>query len=421
MAFEQRLDNNLLFRTVRDDVDIQKYVAFNADYNNPNEGLNTNLLLRHLPGSQFDNFQLVADESSGKIVATTCLIPWLFSFEGIPLKAAQLEQVLSHPEYRRHGLVKLQIKRFMQAVAERQFDISFIWGIPYYYRQYGYSYCIEGNTFESLPSWRIPSPGPNRLTNFRLRPATREDSPQLTRLYRRAMDGVAFHIIRDDGYWRYLLEHARLAVQIVEDASSGQPAGYVGLLGSPDSQTITVLESGVTNQEAGWAVLQALKAQTSGEIKINWPKQGTLAQLARGLGSVTDTGGQWLFHFTDPAAFLAKIGPALERRLAVSDCAGLTHNMIINLFHQAYRLSFQSGKLAAVDSLGFLDSSMGADGGDLCIPPDAFVRLVLGYRGLDQLTDTWPDIVIKSESRHLVDTLFPRVESYLYAHYAYYG
>jgi len=118
---------------------------------------------------------------------------------------------------------------------------------------------------------------------------------------------------------------------------------------------------------------------------------------------------------------LRKIAPVFERRLASSDCAGLTRNLVINLFRQAYRLSLHAGKVADVKALGFVDSSMGADGGDLCIPPDAFVRLLLGYCDLDVLYDAWPDIVMKPESRRLVDVLFPRLDGYFYATYACFG
>ncbi len=64
---------------------------------------------------------------------------------------------------------------------------------------------------------------------------------------------------------------------------------------------------------------------------------------------------------------------------------------------------------------------MGADGGDLCIPPDAFVRLLLAYRSLDELLDAWPDIIVKPQSRNLIDALFPKKPSYLYATYAYFA
>ena len=421
MYYEEKLGNGLLLRSVRDENDIRRYAAFNANFNNANEGLNSDLLLRHFPGGSYDDYLLTEDEQSGEIVATSCLIPWQFSYEGITLRAAQLEQVLSHPGYRHHGLVKILIKRFMQMVVERQYDLSFIWGIPYYYRQYGYAYCIEGDTRESLPAWRIPAALESEAGAYRLRKATLEDAPVLTQIYHNAMQSLQFYTLRSQEHWQYLLEWAKFPVQIVEDLRTGQAAGYIGLGMQEHGASVQVFESGITNQAAGFAVLQALKAGGSGEVHVAWPQNSTLARLAHTLGSVTLPGGQWLFNLHSPTGFLTRIAPVLERRLAVSDCEGLTKDLIINLFRQAYSLHFKSGKLVQVEPLGFVDSSMGADGGDLCIPPDAFVRLVLGYRGLDELVDAWPDIVMKAGSRRLVDVLFPRLASYFYTTYSYFG
>jgi hypothetical protein len=47
-------------------------------------------------------------------------------------------------------------------------------------------------------------------------------------------------------------------------------------------------------------------------------------------------------------------------------------------------------------------------------PPEAFLRLVFGYRELAELRDAWPDIMIKPEVRHLVEVLFPGMLSYLH-------
>lgn len=421
MPYDIPLENGLILRTVRDEKDIEKYVAFNSEFNNPNEGLNTNILLRYFPGSSFDDYQLIEDPKSGAIVATTCLIPWRMQMEGVPLRAGQLEQVLSHPAYRRHGLIKILIRRFMQTVVERGYDLSFIWGIPYYYRQYGYTYAIDGNAYESLPVARIPDRPSSQESNFRFRPARSIDANTLTRLYRAAMKSQTLHITRDQDHWRYLMEHACLPVYIVENRQTGHAVGYLGMVKSADGTVANIIESGITNQDAGWAALDFVKTQCSQEVQIAWPREGTLAGLARLLGSTPQVPSQWLFNFHHPEAFLLKLGPVLEKRLAESDCAGLTTDLIINLYRQAYRLCFHNGKLTGVDALGFIDSSMGADGGDLCIPPDAFVRLLLGYRDLDNLYDAWPDIVVKKRARHVLDALFPRHNSYLYATYAWFG
>ena len=110
--------------------------------------------------------------------------------------------------------------------------------------------------------------------------------------------------------------------------------------------------------------------------------------------------------------FLDKIKPVLERRLANSACAGLTARLCLNLYRRAYRLNFEAGKLS-VEPLGFVDASMGADGGDLCIPPEAYLRLLFGYRRLDELTDAWPDIRFKPASRYLWEILFPALDAHI--------
>ena len=419
MYFEQKLENGLLLRTVKDERDVERYITFNTRFNNISEGLNSDLLLHHFPGASFDDYQLVEDPHTGEIVSTTCLIPWELKYEGVSLRAAQLEQVLSHPDYRRHGLVRIQIKRFMQMVSERHFDLSFIWGIPYYYRQYGYAYCIDGSIFEALPAWRIPEAGEGLSDPYTLRTPSLEHIPALTDIYDKAARLLQFYAARSQSHWRYLLEKARFPARVVEDGRTGQVVGYVACVKQDDNH-ISVIESGILSQDTGLAVLRALKKETGVEIMVSWPKNNPLARLARNFGSVTETGSQWLLHINDLTVFLTKIIPVLERRLAVSDCAGLTRNIIINLFRQAYKLCFVSGKLEKVEPLGFVDSSMGADGGDLCIPPEALVRLILGYRSLEELKDAWPDIVIKADSRRIIEVLFPRMDSYINTIYAYF-
>jgi hypothetical protein len=181
------------------------------------------------------------------------------------------------------------------------------------------------------------------------------------------------------------------------------------------------VESGITDASAALPALQHLKSRAPGDVQIFWPQTSPLARMAHNLGSQPVVTGQWLFNIPRLELFLVKLAPAFERRIAQGGFSGLTHALTINLFRQAYRLLFDAGKLTDVQALGFVDTSMGADGGDLCIPPDAFVRLLLAYRSLDELQDAWPDTVVKPQSRTIIDALFPRMDSYLYATYAYFG
>ncbi len=157
MTYTQKIADHLTLRSLRDETDKTQFASFNGVYNFPEEGRTCTCLLNHHPEMTLDDYWVVETDATHEIVSTTCLIPWNLRFAGLDLRAAQLEMVLTHPDYRGRGLVRKQIARYEQAAAERGYDLNIIWGIPYYYRQFGYAYTIEGGTFESLPVWNIPA------------------------------------------------------------------------------------------------------------------------------------------------------------------------------------------------------------------------------------------------------------------------
>jgi predicted N-acetyltransferase YhbS len=423
--YEESLGDGLILRSVRDEQDIERYAAFHAMVVSEAEGITCAHLLRHHPEISYEDFLIVEDRRTGEVVSTICLIPWHCRYEDVILDVAMLEMVATHPQYRHRGLVRTQIKRFHEMVSDRNFDLAIIEGIPYYYRQYGYAYACDHWGRDSLPVWYIPDQPADQLHSYRLRQATVEDASILTQLYQDNVARLQLCTLRSLDYWRFLLQWAQYPVWLVEDLNEGQAVGYLCSITLPklkkNKPGMMVVESGIANHEVGMAVLRQLKTETVGEIQLGWPQTNTLVQIGRSLGSRPLPADQWLLRIPDIARFLSKIGPVLERRIATSDCAGLTADLCLNLFRQAFVLHFKAGKLVKVASVGFVDASMGADGGDLCIPPEAFIRLVFGYRNLDELRDAWPDIIVKPASRYWLETLFPKITSYFWMPYLYWG
>ncbi len=415
--WQAALGEGLVLRTVRDERDVERYVAAIEAVNGEVESRMADRLLHHHPGAEYDNFFLVEDQRTGDVVSMTCLLPWRCRYEDAVLDVAMLEMVGTRPAYRHRGLIRAQIERFQHRVGEHGYDLSIIQGIPYYYRQYGYAYALDHWAYDSLPAWRIPDRPGTPSSRYQLRQATVDDAATLTRLYQDSTADLQLYTLRDAAYWQFLLQRAGLAIRVVKDSDEGRVAGYLCSIERAEGRGITVPESQIAGFEAGMAVLRQLKTETTGEIRLGGPETQTLARIGRSLGSTARPAYQWLLRISDVARFLSKIGPALERRVAASDCAGLTADLCVNLYRQAYVLHFQTGKLTQVERAGFVDASMGADGGDLNIPPDAFVRLVLGYRDLDQLREAWPDIVVKAESRRFLDVLFPRMGSWVHMPY----
>lgn len=416
--FERSLGGGLVLRSVRSERDIESIVALHSTHVSPVEGATCGALLRHFPRMGFDDFLVVEDRGSGAIVSTTCLIHWPCRFCGVPLQVAMLEMVATHPAYRHRGLVREQIRRFHEVLEERQFDLSIIQGIPYYYRQFGYAYAVDHSPLEALPLARMRGLGTEQ--RFRLRAAVSDDLSSLGQLFDKAMEPVQFRECRGIEDWRYLLCAAHYPVRLLVDGRDERPAGYVCTHGGGE-HPLRVNEAAVFDHEAGLAVLRLLSQETNCELQLGGPPSGLLAQLARSLGSSSLPPYQWLFRIVDLRALLLKLAPVFGARLAASPFARFTGALTLNLFRQALMLVFENGRLRQVEMAGFRDASMGADPGDLAIPPDAFVRLLLGYRRLEDLYDAWPDTVVRPESRLLLQVLFPPVTSHLYMHYHYLG
>ena len=89
----------------------------------------------------------------------------------------------------------------------------------------------------------------------------------------------------------------------------------------------------------------------------------------------------------------------------------MTREVRIDLYRETVSLRFTAGKLTQVANLGF------TGGEDICLPPLQFTPLILGYRTLEELEAAYPDVRVKPTSRLLVDTLFPRVPSFIHTIY----
>ena len=415
---EERIGPDLLLRSVRDQKDIERFVSVLTRNLNIVEGMTANNLLRFHPLRTLDEFQIVENTATGEVVSTSCMFPWRLRFAGTELKVVQLEMIFTHPRHRRQGLVRKQIQRLHRIVEERGYDLVILWGIPFYYRQFGYSYCVEGLATQSLPAWRVPDaaggvPGGAPLA---LRAATLADVPRLQEFFPRSVAGLDVYLDRSTEHWRYLIESAKFPLFMVEQA--GKAAGYVVLV--KNKRTAHIFESSLPDQLTALALLRNLK-QDSDEILINWPPGTTLSRLAADLGSVLTVCTQWEFRIPSLPRFLMKIAPVLEKRLAESAFRGITTDFALNLFHEAFWIRIRNGRIEEVKSAGFVDTSMGGEPGTLNIPPDAWIRLLFGDRSIGQLYDSWPDIIVKPEDKALVGALFPPMKAYLYPAYHYYG
>ena len=455
MVLEEILDNGLIMRNVRNEEDRRKFVRFHTVFNNASEGATCDILLHEHKAMASEDFFLIEDTATGDFLATVCLIPWEISFDGTELRAAMLEMVLSHPQHRKLGLIRKLILHFQSVVEQRGYDISIITGIPYYYRQYGYTYGLDYESMEALPAaclYSEISAADGQYTlrkavsketaaedgqyilrkavsmetaaedgQYILRKAVSMDVPDLDRLYSKSRCDKNIFIRRPLEYWKYLIEKAKFDVRLLVDTGRNTIEGYFMVRENPAEQRIDILESAFADAKSCLAGLILLKSKAVTEFRIISYEKDHLTSLARKSGSRTVRKTQWLLKTKDHARFLEKIRPVLEKRLAAAGFGRLTKDVTVNFFRYAIRICIRDGEIRSIEPVGFLDSSMGADGGDLCIPNDAFVRLLFGYRNLEELWDAWPDIVVKEGSRPVLEALFPKLEVFLHAPYHFQG
>ncbi len=407
------LGGNLVLRSVRDDSDIARLVEMYTREQNPVEGRTAASLLAGSGRVRRGEYLLVEDTATGRIASTTCLIRWAMRFGGTRLSCAQVEMVYTSPAWRNRGLVRRQMERLHELAHGEGFDILIIWGIPNYYRQFGYSYAVEGAVSETLDASAVPG-GP--AGNVRLRPAEAADIPAMRRFHDALFDPLDVAMDRGDDHWRYMVECARQPVLVVE--RGGEPAGY--LVASPLGRTIRVLENAAADTETAMGVLRLL-AQGYEQVVARWPRQGAVAQLLQSMGSTRRMSSQWLIRVPDIAGLLSKLAPELDRRLAAAAPRKADADLVVNLYRDAVRIGIRAGRVASVEKTGPVDTTVGGGGADLSIPADAFVRLLFGQAGVDELYTWWPDTLARDGARPLVEVLFPRLEAYLSTPYHAYG
>ena len=85
---------------------------------------------RH-PNARFEDFTVVEDRNSGQLVSLTGLISQTWQYGDVSFKCGQLEAIVTHPEYRRHGLVRKQMEVIHQLSRYRGEQVQVIWGDKY--------------------------------------------------------------------------------------------------------------------------------------------------------------------------------------------------------------------------------------------------------------------------------------------------
>jgi predicted acetyltransferase len=417
--YRQELGNELVLKSVAHMEDVERLAAFNGALHDDRVAAMTRALILHHPNTRPNHWLFVEDESTGQVVSSLCLIPWTWRYEDVELKAGEMGAVGTLESYRHRGLIRAQVARHSELLRQGHYDLSHIQGIPYFYRQFGYEYAIPLEGGWRVEPHLIADAPPHERPRYDFRQATLDDLPVLMRLYDEAASLLSISTVRDEASWRYLFgpslqtETAAETWLVLDQAEL--PIGYFRISQHGFGEGLIVSEVSRLSSEAAMAVLRQLKAFTTARgkpyLRLNLPVGSALVQTARHRGAHDLSTYAWQIRLLDVGHLLRKLAPLLERRIAASPFAGLTQNVCLNLYREAFELRFEEGKLIEVEPLGF------SNRGDVRIPPLLAAPLLLGYRSREELAQAHHDVSVRGEWQYLVDVLFPKVASFIYTIY----
>jgi hypothetical protein len=383
------------------------------------------LLTRPHPTFRPDDFTIVEETATRRIISTLNLISQTWTYEGIPFGVGRPELVGTLPEYRKRGLVRLQFDEIHRWCAQRGQMVQAITGIPYYYRQFGYEMALDlaGRRFGNAA--QVPQLKDGEHERYLIRPAAVSDLPLIAALYEQACRRYAIACQRTPEILRYELDGQsaensdRHEIRIIED-DSRRPVGYflhpaflgrTGLFASWYE-----LCAGVSWLEVTPAVVRYLWSQGQAYARrdqVGCDSFGFL--LGAQHPAYAALGGQlphkfdpyaWYLRVPDLPGFLNHIRPALQRRLEASIAGDLTRTLKVSFYRSGVRLSIEGGQLTAIEP--WLPQ-VHSDEGDAAFPGLTFLQLLFGYRSFDELRHAFADCTCEADqTAALIEALFPK-------------
>jgi hypothetical protein len=439
LANLRRLDDGLVLRRSTAQ-DVEALAAFNASLHSdagpdqPDERIanwTRDFFLAPHPTTSVNDFTIVEDLRTGKIVSTLNLISQTWNYAGIPFGVGRPELVGTLPEYRNRGLVRAQFEIVHGWSAERGQQVQAITGIPYYYRLFGYEMALNlgGGRFGYKP--HVPVLKPGETEPFIIRAAVGQDVPFVDQLHRQASRRGLVSCEWNEAIWEFELLHRsqgsinRLALKIIERAS-GERVGFFtqpAFLWWDRAMPATIYEllPGISWGAVTPSVIRSL--YSSGEaLAAEKGKQASFCSFGLHLGvehpayqtlhsSLPDVHKPyaWYLRLPDLPGFLRQIAPALESRLAASPYAGHTGELRISFYRSGLLLGLEAGKLVRIEP--WKPAPQGHSG-EAAFPELTFLQLVFGYRSFEELHFAFADCWWEDDcSFGLLTALFPKQAS----------
>jgi hypothetical protein len=428
------IGNGLILRSATE-ADAEELAEFNAmvhgsppDVPDTQAAIWTRDLLRgDHPTSPVSDHVVVREGATGKIVSSCLMISQTWTLGGIPIGVGRPELVGTHPAYRGRGLIGAQFEVVHRRCVERGHLMQGLTGIPNFYRRFGYEPALI------VPPPRIGFPTSidelptGREEPFRFRRATVADVAFISEMYARSARRSLVAAVRDETIWRYELSgrhpgsdyvHDLVVIEMPDSRPVGVVAHLNNLRGGALFSTVVELRAGASWSGAVGPILRY--ARSTGEaygardgeqfrsFGFDLPSEHPLLRLAASQLPHVGKAFAWDVRVPDLSAFLGRVVPVLEGRLAASALAGYTGDLRLTFYRSGLRLGFVEGRLDHV--VPWLPDVVWR--AEAAFPGLTFLYLVFGSRSLRQIEEMFPDCRIQADLvRELIETLFPVMPS----------
>jgi predicted N-acetyltransferase YhbS len=339
-----------------------------------------------------------------RVVSTATLLRESVSISGVSVPTGQVELVATAPDYEGRGLVRALMDEAHRRSADRGDLLQVMIGIPFFYRQFGYSYAMP----VPLP-WKVVDV-PVADPDVTVRTARLDDIDAMDALQTAAQHLADVRMPHSPGCWRWLVQRSG-STQLVAEHDG---AIVATARRTPPEEGVVLGE--VAGRPDGVRALVAASARQGDVAVLERPVAAIdelLAEIARA-PEAPDRDRDWFYgRIPALAPLLEHLRPVLLERFRSAGLSG-HHEVLLSSWRSHVRFSIDEDSVSDVVAGGPEQAPVSKGGSG--VAPDALAPLVLGPFGAAGLETRHGDVLL-GHQRGLMEALFPPMTSDLLTFY----
>ncbi len=420
-GYSQKIDEQFTLRVAIDnDEEIEKIVKLNWNVHGDLLKDIVPRIFQDHPRKKDTLCFYVEKNDTGQAVSSLLLEPLEWRFNNVIVPSCEMDFVATLPQYRGRNFIGLMNELYEQVMKGRGYLLSVLRGIPYYYRRFGYEFVFNLDERITLMNNMILDINHEDL---RFRKAIEEDLSFVEEKYEEFFhkffvsnkyEPISFkykfmnETISENYFSTYILEERNAKLSIFFIGVSYDDSGFCLIVPPVSELNMNKILLFIKNE--------FIDKQDKGgdETKFYCSAETKFGQYLIKLGGVADPSYGWQVKIPNLTLFFKHIKSILEQRIKDSQFKEMSRDIKISDYHEIITLKFSNGKVTDVLSeVKFSEPGIS----DVKIPGPMLYKLILSYNSFDEIKFLMKDAVIKPESKHLINVLFPKKKSFPESYY----